>query len=203
MFTFIISHVLLQFSLFTFDIWIRSSVSKASNLRHITILRNKSKQNHFVCCATLRCIRKIMKSDFWLRFCPSVSKNSAPTGWVFMKYDYASRADCQRLVRLYFRGSSRRYCNPTIRVVKGVAACRQNSQYSDNFFFNFSWEKGHDVVGCCLRITVASKIPWQQWVSGESPSLGFYSCHLADAAVRHPFHAFCSRISLREAKGRI
>ena len=43
------NHVLLLFSRFSTHIWNRSSVFKASKLRHVTILHNKNKQNLCVC----------------------------------------------------------------------------------------------------------------------------------------------------------
>jgi hypothetical protein len=121
------------YSVFFFRIWNRSS-----------ILRNKA--NKIIACvyATLGCIRKIVKSDYLLCFCPSVWKNSALTGRICMKYDDASRAHCQSLVRLYFRTSSEMYCSLAIHIMKVVASCRQTIRYSENFFIHFSWEAYRD-----------------------------------------------------------
>jgi len=95
-----------------------------------------AKTNKIIACvdATLGCIRKIVKSDYLLCFCPSVSKNSAPTGRICMKYVDASRAHRQSLVHFYFRTSSGMYCSLAIHIMKGVAACRQTIQYSEKFF---------------------------------------------------------------------
>jgi len=105
-------------------------------------------------CATLGCIREIVKSDYFLRFCPSVLKNSAPTGRICMKFDYESRTPPPRqsLVRLYFRTSSGMYCSLAVHVVKGVAACRQTIQYSENFFFHF-FER---LAGTLKKVTTSS-----------------------------------------------
>jgi len=91
---------------------------------------------------------------------------------------------------------------------EGRRSVSSNYSIFRKFFLPFLWEtcrdtqKGHDVVGCCLRITVTRKIPWQLWVSGGIPSLGFYFRHLAEAAARGLFHAPCIRASLRETKER-
>jgi len=161
-------------------------------------------------CATLGCIREIVKSDYFLRFCPSVLKNSAPTGRICMKFDYESRTPPPppKFGTFVFQNKFRNVLQSCRSCSEGRRSVSSNYSIFRKFFLPFLWEtcrdtqKGHDVVGCCLRITVTRKIPWQLWVSGGIPSLGFYFRHLAEAAARGLFHAPCIRASLRETKER-
>jgi hypothetical protein len=125
----------------------------------------------------------------------------------------ASPTFCSRqsLVRLYFTQPYLQ--NKSRNVLQYCHSCTGSrsdvlSNFSIfSFFFPFLWEayrdtqKGHDVVGRCLRITATCNIAWRRWLSGESPNLGFYSRHLVDAAAWDLFHASCSTSSLHEAKG--
>ena len=184
---------------FLFTFWTVPQFLRLINCNMLQFSATKTNKIFACVCATLGCIRKIVKSDCLLRFCPSVSKNSAPTGQICMKYDYASWAHHQSLVRLYFRTSSAMSCSLAIHVVQGVAACRQTLQYSEFFFslssislerFAGTLKKGHDVGGCCLRITVTRKIPWQLWVSGGIPQLRFLFLSSSRRSCTRPIPCF-------------
>ena len=150
----------------SFHIWNRASVSKANKLRHVTILRNKNKQNPCVCLRypwvhSQNCEKPLFASFLSLRI------EKFRSHWTDLYEIRLRKPDPPpKFGTFVFQNKLRnalQCCHSCSEVRRSASS--NYSIFRKYFFFHFferftrTLKKGHVVVGCCLRITVTRNIP--------------------------------------------
>ena len=117
----------------------------ASKLRHVIMPRNRKQTKSLRLFALpLGAFAKLWKATICFLSVPPYRKIPLPLD----RFVWNTTMLAGPTAKVWYVCSSEQIqectCSLAIHVVKGVAACRQNNQYSEIFFLHFSWEACRD-----------------------------------------------------------